>query len=331
VTDALRGGPLRLTTLAARLKADPASRIARLRRDGIVAVEQDLGAPGFRQVRFAELTEAASAFTPRGAAQADVLARLRAAGGRLLVADLTRDRSSLRGALARLEDAGAVRVTEEAADRGPRAEASSPARLTVPTPDQTAALAALLPALDARTFRPFLLHGVTGSGKTEVYFRATERVLEQGRSAHPGARDRADAAPGARGGRAVRLDRVRPAQRAVGGRAARPVVAHPRGRVPGGRRRAPRRVRPLQDVGLVVVDEEHDAAYKQDESPRYHGRDVAVMRAKLEGAVVVLGSATPSLETFTNAGAGQVRAAGAAAADQQPGAAEDRDRGPAAR
>jgi primosomal protein N' (replication factor Y) len=306
VTDALRDGPLRLTTLAARLKRDPASRIARLRRDGIVAVEQDLDAPGFRQVRFAELTDAAAAFEPRGAAQADVLARLRAAGGRLLVADLTRERSSLRGALGRLEAAGAVRVLEEAADRGPRALATSPARLTVPTADQTAALDELLPALDGRTFRPFLLHGVTGSGKTEVYFRAAERALEQGRGTlvlvpEIGLTPLLVRAAAARFGSTVC---VLHSELSAGERHDQWWrIREGECRIVVGARLAV--FAPVQDVGLVVVDEEHDGAYKQDESPRYHGRDVAVMRAKLEGAVVVLGSATPSLETFTNAAAGK--------------------------
>ena len=244
VTDALREGPLRLTTLAARLKRDPASRIARLRRDGIVAVEQDLDAPGFRQVRFAELTEAAASFAAKGSAQADVLARLRAAGGRLLVADLTRERSSLRGALARLEEAGAVRVFEESADRGPRAQAT---RARAPDrahrrPDGGARRAAAgarragLPAVPAaRRHRQRQDRGLLP--------RHRARARAGPRRADPRARDRADAAAGARGRRALRLDRLRPAQRAVGGRAARPVVAHPRGRVPGRGGRAPRRVR----------------------------------------------------------------------------------------
>src|SRR5690606_39971070 len=64
---------------------------------------------------------------------------------------------------------------------------------------------------------------------------------------------------------------------------------------------------PMRNLKLIVVDEEHEPAYKQDETPRYHGRDVAVMRAKLAGAVCLLGSATPSLESFTNVEAGKYR------------------------
>ena len=139
-----------------------------------------------------------------------------------------------------------------------------------------------------KAFRPFLLHGVTGSGKTEVYLRAVERALEAGKTAlvlvpeialTPHARARRRARFGDHGGGA--------AQRAVGGRAPRPVVAHPRGRGPGRRGRALGGLRArCRTLGLIVVDEEHEASYKQEDSPRYHGRDVAVMRARLERAAV---------------------------------------------
>jgi primosomal protein N' (replication factor Y) (superfamily II helicase) len=309
----LRDGPLRFTTLAARLGHDPAGRLARLRRQGVVEVDQDLDAPGFRQVRWAELTEAgaASASPARGKAQAEVLARLRTAGGRALVADLVRDKPSLRGALQRLAETGAVRIGEERADRGPRSEGDGPsdpraAARPLPTADQHRALDAILPALDARAFRPFLLHGITGSGKTEVYFRAAERALGQDRAAlilvpEIGLTPLLVRAAAARFGGTVcvihselsageRHDqwwRIREGECRVVVGARSGVFA------------------PIPDLGLVVVDEEHDAAYKQDDTPRYHGRDVAVMRAKLEGAVALLGSATPSLETFTNAQQGK--------------------------
>ncbi|HET9316482.1 MAG TPA: primosomal protein N' [Vicinamibacteria bacterium] len=306
VVAALREGPLRLSTLASRLGHDPAGRLARLRREGVVEVEQDLRAPGFRLVRWAILREV-PAVAPRGKAQAELLDRLRAAGGRMPVADLVRDRSSLRGALQRLVDAGAVRIDEERADRAPRAgEADVRGLRLALTRDQAAVLDVLLPALDARAFRPFLLHGVTGSGKTEVYFRAAERTLEQDRGVlilvpEIGLTPLLVRAAAARFGSTVcvvhselsageRHDqwwRIRDGECriVVGARSA--VFA------------------PIPDLGLVVVDEEHDAAYKQDETPRYHGRDVAVMRAKLEGAIALLGSATPSLETFTNAEQGK--------------------------
>jgi len=172
--------------------------------------------------------------------------------------------------------------------------------------EQTTALAAIERQLEAGTFATILVHGVTASGKTEIYARAIERCTEQGRAAlvlvpeialtpavsqrfqmrfgelvavlHSGlgARERAQAWWRLRRGEA----RV-----AVGTRSA--VFA------------------PLSNVGLVIVDEEQDASYKQEETPRYHGRDVAVVRAKLEGAVAVLGSATPSLESSFQARSGK--------------------------
>ena len=86
---------------------------------------------------------------------------------------------------------------------------------------------------------------------------------------------------------------------------------------------------PIPELGLIVVDEEHEGAYKQDESPRYHGRDVAVMRAKLEGATVVLGSATPSLESHANALAGKYERLVLAQPRRPAGPAARRDRRPA--
>src|SRR5260221_2329208 len=117
--EALRAGPLRLSTLARRLGKDPEGRLARLRKEGVVAVDQDLRAPGFRDLQVAAPAESGPA--ARGAAQEDVLARLRAAGGRARVADLVRDRPTLRGALDRLARLGAVRIEQERGGRHPQA------------------------------------------------------------------------------------------------------------------------------------------------------------------------------------------------------------------
>src|SRR6185503_16558181 len=153
-----------------------------------------------------------------------------------------------------------------------------------------------------RAFTPFLLHGVTGSGKTEVYLRVIAKALEAGRTAlvlvpeisltpQLAARFRArfgdlvailhsGLSETARFGEWSRLRRGE-ARIAVGARSA--VFA------------------PLANLGVIVVDEEHDGSFKQDESPRYHARDVALVRAQRAGAVCVLGSATPSLESHAHA------------------------------
>jgi primosomal protein N' (replication factor Y) (superfamily II helicase) len=167
---------------------------------------------------------------------------------------------------------------------------------------QIETLESITEALRARTFKPFLLHGVTGSGKTEVYMRAIEATLAEGRSAlllvpeialtpqvashfHRRFGDKV----------AILHSAFNDAERAENWRRVRSgaagVVVATRSGV----------FAPVQNLGLIVVDEEHDSSYKQQETPRYHGRDVAVMRARSANAVVVMGSATPSLESRYNA------------------------------
>jgi primosomal protein N' (replication factor Y) len=305
VLEALQAGPLPLSTLAKRMGRDPTARIARLRREGRVEVDQDLARPGFRQLRIAVLTPAAADVKPRGRAQAEVLGRLTAAAGRAAVPELLRDRPSLRSALDRLVEQGAIRIEEERALREPEMLAGPAKVRPEPTPDQESVLAPVLAALGAG-FAPFLLHGVTGSGKTEVYFRAIERTLEQGRSALLLVPEIALTPLLVRAavGRLGRVVSVLHSELSAGERHDQWWrLREGEARVAIGARSAV--FAPLTELGLVVVDEEHEGAYKQDESPRYHGRDVAVMRARLEGAVAVLGSATPSLESNHNAVSGK--------------------------
>lgn len=172
----------------------------------------------------------------------------------------------------------------------------------VPTAAQEQAIATIAAALEARTFRGFLLQGVTGSGKTEVYLRVIEQVLARGQTAlvlvpeialtpQLGARFRA------RFGERVATfhSGLTPAQR----RDEWERVRNGEATVGLGARSA--LFLPLRNLGILIVDEEHEGSFKQDESPRYHARDLAVVRAHHANAVVVLGSATPSLETRFNA------------------------------
>lgn len=167
------------------------------------------------------------------------------------------------------------------------------------TPSQTTVINAIAPSLGA--FGVHLLRGVTGSGKTEVYIRLIEQTLAQARSAlvlvpeialtpqtSERFRDRFPAVAVLHSGLTA-AQRHREWARAATGEA----------RVVVGARSAV--FAPLPDLGLIVVDEEHDNSYKQDQLPRYHARDVAIKRAQLESCPVILGSATPSLESWANA------------------------------
>ncbi len=212
-------------------------------------------------------------------------------------------------AVSRLARRGLVSVRPERVDRDPfeapalDVDVDRNRRLTA---EQTRALERLSALADRREFRVAVLHGVTGSGKTEVYLRlaaavrATERrvlmlVPEIGLTPavasafsqtfvdrvavqHSGLSD---------GERHDQWQRIR--------RGDVDIVVGTRSAI----------FAPLQNVGLIVVDEEHDASYKQDESPRYNGRDVAVVRGQRAGALVLLGSATPSLESYHHATTGK--------------------------
>ena len=172
--------------------------------------------------------------------------------------------------------------------------------------DQERELAEISGWLDSGVFHAGLLYGITGSGKTEVYLGAVEAALARGKTAlilvpeialtlWMGRLCRARLGEGVAvlHSALAEVERAREWWRVRRGEA----------RVVVGTRSAV--FAPVENLGLVVVDEEQEASYKQEETPRYHGRDVAIVRAKLEGAVALLGSATPSLETFQNARSGK--------------------------
>jgi primosomal protein N' (replication factor Y) len=174
------------------------------------------------------------------------------------------------------------------------------------TPGQQTVLAAIEPALAAEAFRTFLLHGVTGCGKTEVYLRAAEKTLALGRDVlvlvpEIALATQLESQFLSRFGDAVVLlhsglsgvERFDQWHLALSGRAK--VVIGARSAL----------FAPLGDPGLIVVDEEHDSGFKQDDSFRYHGRDLAVLRGRFCDAVVLLGSATPSVTSYHNAVTGK--------------------------
>ncbi len=175
-------------------------------------------------------------------------------------------------------------------------------------PHQLAAYRAIEESIRTHRFETFLLHGVTGSGKTEVYLRAIDACLAENRSALLLVPEIA-LTPAVAGQFFARFgDRVailhsafNDAERAEQWRS----IRAGRARVVVGTRSGV--FAPVQDLGLVIVDEEHDGSYKQQDTPRYHGRDVAIVRAQNAQACVVLGSATPSLESRYNAEQGKYK------------------------
>ena len=192
------------------------------------------------------------------------------------------------------------------ADELAEAEAapSSPHKLNA---EQQSALDAVLEDVNSGTFKTRLIYGVTGSGKTEVYMRAMRETLDKGGSCIFLVPEIA-LTPQTVGRLRARLgsyelvvwhSNLSDGQRFDAWRA----LASGKAKVVVGARSCV--FAPMKNVKLIIVDEEHDGAYKQDKNPRYNGRDAAVLRAKLCGAVCVLGSATPSLETLYNVSRGK--------------------------
>ena len=168
-------------------------------------------------------------------------------------------------------------------------------------PDQLQVWSKLKPILHEGGFHAFLLHGVTGSGKTEIYLRAIEEVISQGKEAlilvpeislTPQTIQRFR---GRFGEVAVLHSHMGNAER---GRQWRRVAAGKIQIIVGARSAV---FAPTRQLGLIVIDEEHESTFKQESTPRYHARDVAVMRARLQNIPIILGSATPSLESYHNA------------------------------
>jgi len=247
----------------------------------------------------------------RAARQRECYEFLEASGGGAELGALLDGGGFSRSVITGLEEKGIVEAVDEEVLRDPfRGEPSEKPQDFPPTPAQAAAVETLVGALDQRPLLPFLLHGITGSGKTLVYIRLLQEVVgRRGRSAIVLVPEISLTPQTVKRFRAWFGDEVAVLHSALS---------------PGERydqwrqiRRGDKRVvvgarsalfAPVPDLGAVIVDEEHDGSYKQSEAPRYHARDVAVVRARLAGAICVLGSATPSLESWRNVEAGKFRA-----------------------
>ncbi|MEZ5063837.1 MAG: primosomal protein N' [bacterium] len=282
-------------------------RSKRLRLAERVSEPAPAGPPRWKVVRLAEGADAdeLESLARRAPVQARCVEHLREAGGEMPLRDLAEAVAGARPAVKRLAERGLAAVTMEEWEGRGGEHVVRVARPT-PNPDQAAAIERITAALRGGANTSFLLHGVTGSGKTEVYLRAMEEARRLGKQSiilvpeitltpQTVARLR-----GRFGGRAAVLhSRLSDSERRRTWWAARQgrfdVVLGPRSAI----------FTPLPALGLVVIDEEHDGAYKQEDAPRYHARDVALERARRCGAVVVLGTATPDVETYTSAEAGE--------------------------
>ncbi len=290
----IRAGSLRSATHASRKILDGMVRKKWLVREDVSAAQD-----ARRTIKIALLKSAEGKLNDN---QRTLVETLTASGGKLTVEAL-QSLEVPRSTLGTLVRRGLVEIIEEPADFTVSRSKARPSRVEFDFNEaQKSALARLREKVESRKFSGMLLHGVTGSGKTAVYLAGMRSVLEAGRSAillvpeigltpavaadlhqifgdevailHSALSDRE---------RAEQWHRIKrgEARMVVGTRSA--VFA------------------PVSDLALIIVDEEHDSSYKQEETPRYHARDVAVMRAKMADAAVVLGSATPSLESYFNA------------------------------
>jgi primosomal protein N' (replication factor Y) len=249
---------------------------------------------------------------PRQAELLEAISRLQAP---VSAAQLLRQTSLDNQTLRALVKRGLAELREEAVVRDPHAEEHFIATSNlILNQEQASALQQIIQALTTpENERPVLLHGVTGSGKTEIYLQAIRTTLEHGRTAivlvpeislTPQTVERfksrfADMPDAV----AVLHSHLSEGERHDEWHK----IHSGRARIVIGARSAV--FAPLKNLGLIVVDEEHETTYKQEEAPRYHARDIAVVRARIEKCVVVLGSATPSLESYHNVAIGKYRLA----------------------
>ncbi len=238
----------------------------------------------------------------RRPAQSLTVMRLHGSGGVSFTAQEIRALSGVTDSTIRsLVDEG---LLVEVVDEGPRAVASPPK----PNEVQTKAIKAISSSIESRNGDEFLLFGVTGSGKTEVYLRSAEVALAQGRQVLylvpeialtaqviAQLRERFGSTVAVLHSNMTSLERLENWVQVRDGKA--PVVLGARSAV----------FAPLENIGLIIIDEEHEQSYKQENSPRYHTRELARWLAKKHGAPVVLGSATPSIESFYEAREGRLQ------------------------
>ncbi|MBW7957393.1 MAG: primosomal protein N' [Deltaproteobacteria bacterium] len=310
ILEAAAGKGVSLTVLKKRFFGKPVyNAIIRLKRKGLVIEEENIKGGGSKKSeRIVRTAGGAGMDELKAPLQKKILAFLNGRGGEAaLVALVNELGSGVRDAAARLEAKGIVTVEERRVHRDPFSSIAPRQVLFEPNAEQKAAIDRIAESIEKGGYSPFLLYGVTGSGKTLVYLKALEKAAAAGKRAiilspeialtpwpaaylsalfpgrvalaHSGLSD------------GERLDEW---QRAVEGRA--DIVVGARSAL----------FTPLKNLGLIIVDEEHETSYKQEDGLRYNARDSALMLAKHLGITAVLGSATPSIETFHNTTTGKL-------------------------
>lgn len=312
--------PTPMSELAKQFDKNKAAAIAReLQKAGYVSVKRQLQTATVKakQQQAVRLIQQAPAEDgkPLNAQQEKVIKLLFDAAEPIALAELTEQAGVSASVIRTLEKRGFVEIFTREVRRDPLSHlppSQYPDRKggdstdLVLTAKQQTALDQITAKLDEGKYAAFLLHGVTGSGKTEIYIRAMRATLDKGRTAlmlvpeisltpmfarrlraHFGEAVAILHSSLSDGERLDEWNRIRRGEARVCIGARSGVFA------------------PLENIGLIVVDEEHEASYKQDDTPRYHGRDTAIMRAHRAEAVIILGSATPSMETYHNAHTGK--------------------------
>lgn len=310
---------MRLSDVRRTLRADGIHNVGRLierlRRQGRLSLEgRGQGRRGTRFVKAVELRpvdpEIRRQATARAPAAANVVDYLSALGRPATYQEIESEVGCGGGVIRRLIDRGVLRSFTQPArlSMSRHRLGEQETKTIVLREDQRLAIEPMLESVAARRYAPFLLAGTTGSGKTEVYLRVAQAALDAGRGTLllvpeialvPSLADAARARFGdelailhsnlSAGERHQEWERIR--------RGAARVVLGPRSVI----------FAPVRDLGVVVIDEEHDNAYKQDKTPRYNGRDIGLLRAREHDAVAILVSATPSLESRRNAERGKLR------------------------
>lgn len=308
------GTEIDMAALKKKVGAAPAPAAARhLEEIGIIARRFELTEPNVRAksrlvVRSTPDGRVDAALADLPHRQRDIMEELLARGGIEFQSDLLTRTGASSTSLKSLVKKGLVEVAGEEVLRQPWLGSAGENVRHVPEPYQQAAIDEITGSIEGGMHRVFLLDGVTGSGKTEVYLRAIESVLAKGKRAivlvpeislTPQTVERFESRFPSQV--AVLHSRLSQGERFDQWRG----VREGRYKVVVGARSA--LFAPISDLGLIAIDEEHEPSYKSDTSPRYHARDVAEVRARMAGAVLILGSATPSFESVERARAGRYR------------------------